>query len=182
LNPSFAKDGVSLALLIIRAGENDSLRWWDDESLSEAGLFALSKILPRNPRAAAVRLAYLAARERHRGILAAAGVRGATTLLDFAEPALATPQESAFLVTAVRDEPVTSMDQLRTRLHELASEVTTIEMPAPSGEGLLDLSDFVGRASPGPQGRPALLAAGYLQGQVGKPVIPYLRAGTRGGL
>jgi hypothetical protein len=182
LSPSSAEHSVSLALLIIRAGEKDSLRWWDDESLSEAGLFVLSKILPRNPRAAAIRLAYLAALERHRAILAAAGVRGATTLLDFAEPALTTPQESASLVTAVLDEPITSMDQLRTRLHELASEVTTIEIPAPSDEGLLDLSDFIGRASPGSEGRAALLAAGYLQGQVGKPVIPYLRAGTRGGL
>jgi hypothetical protein len=182
LSPSSAKHSVSLALLIIRAGEKDSLKWWDDESLSEAGLFALSRVLPRNPRAAAVRLAYLAARERHRGVLVSAGVQGATTLLDFVEPALATSQEGASLVTVVRDEPITSVDRLRTRLHELASEVTAIEIPASSGEGLLDLSDFVGRAAPGPEGRAALLAAGYLQGQVGKPVIPYFRAGTRGGL
>ena len=182
MSPSLAKHSVSLALLIIRAGEKDSLKWWDDESLSEAGLFALSRVLPRNPRAAAVRLAYLAARERHRGMLASAGVQGATTLLDFAEPALATPLESASFVMAVRDQPITSVGQLRIHLHELASEVTTIEMPAPSGEGLLDLSDFPGRAAPGLEGRAALLAAGYLQGQVGKPVIPYLRASTRGGL
>jgi hypothetical protein len=113
-------------------------------------------------------------------MLASAGVRGATTLLDFAETALAAPYEHGSFMVAVRDEPITSVDQLRTLLQEVAPEVMTIEIPAPSGDGLLDLSDLVGRARPGPQARAALLAAGYLQGDVGKPVIPYLRAGTRG--
>jgi hypothetical protein len=173
---------VRLALLIARAGQNDSLKWWDDDALSEAGLFALSRVFPRNPRSAAVRLAFLAATERHRGMLDSAGVRGATTLLDFAEAALATPYENGPFVTAVRDEPITSVGQLRTLLQDLAPGVTTIEIPSPSPDGLLDLTDLVGRTRPGPQARAALLAAGYLQGQVGKPVIPYVRADTRGGL
>lgn len=181
MSPSSIERTVRLALLIIRAGERDSLKWWDDESLSEAGLFALSRILPRNPNAAAVRLAYLAARERHRGMLASAGIPGATTLLDFVEVALSEPQERSSAVAAVREEPITSVGQLRTLLQEVAPEVRTIELPAPSGNGLLDLSDLVGRATPGPQVRAALLAAGYLQGQVGKLVVPYLRGGALGG-
>jgi hypothetical protein len=113
-------------------------------------------------------------------MLASTGIRDATTLLDFAEPALAEPLEAASFVTAARDEPITSVGQLRSLLQEIAPEVTTIEIPAPSGDGLLDLSDLVGRVAPGPQARAALLAAGYLRGQVGKPVIPFLRAGTLG--
>lgn len=181
MSPSSTERTVSLAFLIIRAGEKDSLKWWDDESLSEAGLFALSRVLPKNPKAAAVRLAYLAALERHRGMLASAGLRDASTLLDFVESALVAPLESTSFVTAVREEPITSVGQLRTLLQEVAPEVTTIEIPAPPGDGLLDLSDLLGRATPGPQARAALLAAGYLRGQVGKPVIPYLRAGALGG-
>jgi hypothetical protein len=85
-------------------------------------------------------------------------------------------------VAAVREEPITSVGQLRALLQEVTPdpEVMTIEIPAPSDDGLLDLSDLVGRARPGLQARAALLAAGYLQGQVGKAVIPYLRGSTRG--
>lgn len=173
---------VKLALLIVRAGEHDSLKWWDDEALTEAGLFALSRTFPRNPRQAAVRLAFLAASERHRGVLHPAGVRGAATLLDFAGEDLAATQERASIMTAVRAEPITSVDQLRVLLQGLAPEIVALELPAPSADGLLDLTNLVGRTRPGPQARSALLAAGYLQGQVGKPVIPYLRAGTSGGL
>jgi predicted nucleic acid-binding protein len=53
-----------IALLVARAGQKDSLSWWDDESLTDAGRFALSKIFPRNPGRAALRLAFESAKGR----------------------------------------------------------------------------------------------------------------------
>jgi hypothetical protein len=69
-----AERAVGLALLVVRAGARDSLGWWEDEALTEAGAFALRRIFPRDPRRVAVRLAFRAARERHSGVLASAGV------------------------------------------------------------------------------------------------------------
>lgn len=163
----------ALALVIVRAGARDGMGWWDDEALTEAGSYALAKIFPRNPARIAARLAFRAARARHAGVLSAAAVKDATTLLDLLESEPADLGDVRALVGA----PIGSPEELRTRLVALEPEVASFALPTPTAEGLLDMSRFV----PGPTARKAtILAAGYLAASKGRPVFPFLRSTAEG--
>jgi hypothetical protein len=164
---------TALAFIIVRAGARDSLMWWDDEALTEAGTYALSKIFPRNPGRIAARLAFRAAHARHAGVLATASLKDATTLLDLVESepsGLSDPR-------ALAGAPITTLEDLRTLLAALAPEVASFSLPTPTAEGLLDMSGFM----PGSTVRAAtILAAGYLAAGKGRPVFPFLRSTTEG--
>ena len=163
------KQVALIALLVARAGQKDSLGWWDDESLTDAGRFALTKIFPRNPGRAAVRLAFESARGRHAGVLAAAGVTQATTLLDLAEASI----EDIASASNPWSAHIANLDEFRRQLLVLAPDAGTLTLPTPDLAGLLDLTacDTQTEAQ-----EATTLAAGYLFGQKGKPVFPFMRA------
>ena len=48
---------LDLRLLIARAGERDSLAWWDSRALTEQGQWALARLYPRYAGHAGARLA-----------------------------------------------------------------------------------------------------------------------------
>ncbi len=161
----------ALALTVVRAGARDGMGWWDDEALTEAGSYALAKIFPRNPARIATRLAFCAARARHTGILSAASVTDATTLLDLVDG------QPTDLPRVLAENPISSPEQLRARLVALDPEVGTVSLPMPNAEGLLDVTEFARGSA---VRRATLLAAGYLAADKGRPVFPFLRA-TAGG-
>jgi len=68
---------LDLRLLIARAGERDSLAWWDSHALTEQGQWALSRLYPRYAAYAGARLAIEAASAVHRKAI---GHRPAVTL------------------------------------------------------------------------------------------------------
>jgi len=158
-----------IALLVARAGQKDSLAWWDDESLTEAGRFALTKIFPRNPARAALRLAFESAKGRHAGVLAAARVTQVTTLLDLAEPFVEELSSDSNPWSA----PIVSAEDLRRQLLLLAPDAGTLTLPTPDLAGLLDLTSCDAQTE---LHKATTLAAGYLLGQKGKPVFPFMRA------
>jgi hypothetical protein len=163
----------ALALTIVRAGARDSMDWWDDEALTEAGAYALAKIFPRNPSRIATRLAFRAARARHDGVLCAASVKDATTLLDLVEGEPGDLGDLRELVGA----PIGALEELRARLIALEPEVAGFSLPAPSAEGLLDMSRFAPRST---VHRATILAGGYLAAGKGRPVFPFLRSALEG--
>jgi len=57
-------------LYIARAAQKDSRRWWEDESLTPSGAFALELRLPAAPIEAGRKLALAAARARHQNAFA----------------------------------------------------------------------------------------------------------------
>lgn len=57
---------LALRLLIARAANEDSLSWWDDESLTPAAAYLLNRLFPMAPRVAGKGLALRAALARHR--------------------------------------------------------------------------------------------------------------------
>ena len=163
----------ALAFTIVRAGERDGMGWWDDEALTEAGTYALAKIFPRNTGRIATRLAFRATRVRHAGVISAASVKDATTLLDLVEGEPADLGDTRVLTGA----PIGSPEELRERLVALNPEVASFSLPTPTAEGLLDMSRFL----PGSTVRQAtILAAGYLAAGRGHPVFPYLRVTAAG--
>ena len=56
---------LRLRLLVCRAAQPDSLKWWDDNALTAEGAYLTERLFSRRPRAAAARIALAAARSRH---------------------------------------------------------------------------------------------------------------------
>ncbi len=54
-----------IQMIIARAAQSDSMAWWPDDSLTEAGRFMLRRLYPFAPGEQAKRLALHAARSRH---------------------------------------------------------------------------------------------------------------------
>lgn len=171
-----ADSALALALLVMRAGAKDSLDWWDDWALTEAGSYALARIFPRNPGRIALRLAFRAARERHAGALAAGGVRAGTTLFDLTEPLV----ESISSTVPAAYGPIASMEEFCRRLVALAPGLEGLSLPRPDASGLLDLTALLGRHREAPASLAATLAAGYLGAQKGRPVFPFVRFAGEG--
>ncbi len=61
---------LDLRLLIARAGEKDSLAWWDSYALTDQGQWALKRLYPRYAAYAGARLAIEAAVMTHAKIIA----------------------------------------------------------------------------------------------------------------
>jgi hypothetical protein len=160
-----------LGLLVARAGQKDSLVWWDDEALTEAGSFALAKIFLRGPAQAAQRLAVQSAMGRHKGLLLAAGVKQATTLFDLAEPYIRNGPPLPNLVSG----PIATPEEFRDQLLTLAPGAGTIRLPSPGVTGLLDLSPLFKRQAKTAVETADILAAGYLLGKMREPIFPFIR-------
>jgi hypothetical protein len=162
---------AKVVLLILRAGQKDSLGWWDDESLTDAGRYAFDKLFPRNPRYLAVRLAFSAAKERHQGMLKAARIDTSVTIWDLAEPIMESFQ--GILPTSLH--PIRTVEEFRQQLIHLLPSVRDVQIPAPDKTGLLDLSPRMNAKRQHRIDFIELLATGYLSGGVGNPVFPFLR-------
>lgn len=60
----------SLRFCIARAGQNDSMGWWEDDSLTTTGAYLLERIFPGAPAITGRKLALTAANLRHEAALA----------------------------------------------------------------------------------------------------------------
>jgi hypothetical protein len=170
LSDSDAKRILDIRQLIARAATSDSMRWWEDESLSAAGLRLASRLFPRAPERAAARLAMLAARSRHN----VAMPRGDSIvhlfdLGDEVELALDDAFHDQYSVTIL--PAVTSPDALEQALSDLG--ITPVETSLPrSSSGALDVGIT---QSASVLERAQRLAAAYVLGDVRQPMFPYIR-------
>jgi len=168
---------VFLAVVVARAGCSDSLGWWDDESLTEAGLFSLKRLFPRSYRAAALRLALQAARRRHEGILGRLGFTGARHLFSQSDPGfgdVGIPDSESLPPTTWT--PIPDRETLRARLETVAGQLPALSSEASvSLEGLIDLSAHLPGPTAGPRDIARTLASAYLLGDKGKLVLPFVR-------
>lgn len=168
---------IALAIVVARAGCADSLGWWDDESLTEAGLFSLKRLFPRSYRGAALRLAIQAGRTRHEGALARLGFAGARHLFSLSDPGSADigipdPESLPPAFWA----PIPDRETLRSRLDAVAGRLPGLSTEASVGlEGLIDLSRMLPASTAGPGDIARTLASGYLLGERGKLVLPFVR-------
>ncbi len=65
LGPKEAEAILRLRLIVARAAQIDSLRWWDDRSLTLEGDFMTARLFPEHPRVAGAKIAMATARARH---------------------------------------------------------------------------------------------------------------------
>jgi hypothetical protein len=139
--------------------------------LTDAGQIALSRLFPRDHGRIAVRLALEAALTRHRGILENAGAADAVTLIDLAAGALM----SRFVNLRVPKKPIRSIDELKFVLQQAMPGLEFV-LPRIRDTGtILDLSDAAHKEK---AALPLALAAGYLMGEAGRLVVPFVRRGV----
>ena len=168
---------IGLCLIIARAGCVDSLAWWEDNSLAEAGLFSLKRLFPRTYQQAAIRLALQAARTRHHGILRVAGITDGSHLYSLLNPEAM--GEGASELDSLRSDlwpPIPDRSILQKRLEAVAGPLPRLPVGVNVGlQGLIDLTGILPKSG-GAKGQVAMnLAAAYLLGDQGKPVVPYVR-------
>lgn len=169
---------LPLAISIARAACKDSLRWWEDEALTEAGSSALGRLFARHARAAAMRLALLSARERHQGELQRKGTSG-RSLFDLAITEL---DEGNRLPSTVGLAAITSVDDFRARLTAIVPDLSPLHLPRPNVPGLFDITSVLSLGSLDRATAAVALAAAYLHGLPESPVFPFFRPEPTGAL
>ena len=165
---------LSLRLLLARAANNDSLAWWDDESLTPHAGFVLARIFPMAPPLAARSLALHAALARHQAAYATHESALHLYRLDADNEDKLALRFASLLPIPVPGDPITTMDALKQRLLDLIGEPAPYTvMRRTTTQGLqIDIR-------PGPAGlsplrhRAQTLAWAYLEGAPGQPVFPF---------
>jgi hypothetical protein len=115
---------LDLRLFIARAGEQDSLHWWDNHALTEQGQWALARLYPRYADHAGARLAIEAAAVVHAKTI---GHRLAVTLFGLGADLDARVMRQLDL-RCIDDEPLTIAPPIRStsELQTLLSQ--TVEL------------------------------------------------------
>jgi len=163
---------LQLRLIIARAAQSDSMRWWADNSLTPDATLLLDRLFPRSIEQSRKRLALHAARARHHAELDS--MPGAVHLFDLGD-VVEFEIAKRFQHDSFPDFP--------------ASSITSIE------ELTATLADLLGHSSPRPVNREQtgrvreieidrqltpfqaaeLLAWSYLANDAGGPVLPFFR-------
>lgn len=164
---------LRLGLLIARAGQNDSLQWWDDNSLTQHGRYVLERIFPAKPTHSGLQLALRAAFTRHH-----------VALVDIDDAIHLYQLEKKFLYASIVQslpsleapdllEPISDADALHERLLKINNKQPAYEIirAYPQTGGLQ-----IALAKPATNtGDKALaLSWAYLEGEPGRPVFPFM--------
>lgn len=166
---------VQLRLLIIRAAQKDSLRWWEDESLTQAGWFLVERLFLMDTAETARKLSLEAARTRYR--MAFGAEKDLLNLFHLdrmgqVDYELGNMRLSDLPIPA---EPITSPEMLRQKLLDLTGQPAQYEV---LGKGTNDRLEI--RVKGFSERMPALelaksLAWACLESQPAKPCFPYVQ-------
>lgn len=167
---------LRLRAVIARAAQKDSLRWWEDETLTTPGGYILERVFPGAPMLTGRNLTLRAAAIRHDAVIQ--GFDHAIHLYHIS------PDNSDVLaMRAMRNhfvegvthfpEPITTLDTLRQHLQAIIGTPPRYgRQPFLTQNGGLQIwllresADMVERAN--------ALAWAYLEGTVDQPVLPYM--------
>lgn len=158
---------IRLQLIIARAGQNDSLRWWDDDSLTEAGAYLLERLFPFSPHLQGRKLALLAAKKRHDAIfLQDVEVLHLFQLSDDID------RDQEIKVLDLPNEPIKTSNALKEILdHFIETPPSIIDSDSLLADGRLLIEM---PSSSITMNMVNQLAWAYLLGKPGKPVFPYI--------
>jgi len=174
---------LDLRLLIARAGERDSLAWWDSHALTDGGQWVLGRLYPRHAAYAGARLAIEAAAVVHRD---AVGHRPAVTLFGLGVDLDARVMRQLEL-RRLDGEPwsisasIRSVDELRAQLNQvvaLSDDDLVAVNSAVVNAHLVELGAVTARdlgTTDALQTVTRRLAAAYTLSEYGRLIVPYYR-------
>lgn len=159
---------LALRLLIARTAALDSLQWWEDESLTDAGLTMASRLFARQPTLAVRRLSQRAASARHQAALG--HVAGAVHLFSLGDDVELLLDDALEMYDEDLPSAIESRDALQSALAgwELGSEPPVRQR----GDAMIELQ---GSEASTPLAYARTLASGYLYADREQVVFPYLR-------
>lgn len=175
---------LTLRTIVARAGEKESLGWWDSDALSSAGSYILQRLFPRSAAWAGIRLAIEAATIRHRATL---GDQPALSLFRLGEEwdsLVKGRLEQSY--DRVKPPSISGSVQSPTELRAVLEECGDFNLGNWAAPDLLELFESrtieVGQVrdprslSPEEMIRwTSILAASYATGEKGRLVVPYIR-------
>lgn len=183
LSPRFEIDSATahtilrLRVLIARAAQPDSLQWWQDQSLTQDGMYVVERLFARNPKWAAAHLAIASSRARHWAAIPREP--NVTHLFD-----LGNPIEFALADFRIETEwipnPPASMDDFIMAIGEIVPDGAGYESGAPDTNGALEIHLLPEREHLLPilLARVSALALAYSGAERGQPIFPFLRIGV----
>jgi len=163
---------LALRLLIARAANQDSLGWWDDESLTPAAAYLLSRLFPMSPGVAGKSLALRAALARHGVACPRDGLH--LYRLDADNRDKLALRFAPIEKVPVPEEPIPTTEVLRDRLLELSEspQAYTVLRRTASGGLLIDVPPAPVDVPPMVH-RAKTLAWAYLEGAQAAPLFPF---------
>ena len=165
---------IRIRLLIARAAQNDSLRWWEDDSLTPSGAFLLDKAFVFAPEAAGRTLALQTARSRYR---AAFETQPAALHLFRLEPSGAVEHGLQGVNPAAVEipaGPIASVDELRQQLLHLIQTPPGYQIVGERADHRLEIRLRDDRIRTDPLRLTQGFAWASLEGKPGSPLFPYL--------
>lgn len=166
---------LRLRTLIARAAQVDSLKWWEDESLTDGGLYLLERIFWGSPSTTSRNLAHSAALHRHQSALKAqyGGIHLFQLSIDNIEEETLKSIVNYVTIDLEGLSPISDLEHLRHKLLEIIEaepQYTIVNfsplnhslqiLPLTSSGGILDYA--------------YALSWAYLEGNMGQAVFPYI--------
>jgi len=161
---------LRLRAAVCRAAQGDSLRWWDDESLTPYARVILDPLFPRTAPSAAIKIAFEAARLRYRAAFAAANarVRHLFSLDDETEMSLVDAEPAG---VAPSEGPIADAEAFRL---VLGADWRDYDVMDRGAAGLLEIRPRDGSLTDSVEMARALASA-HAEGGSGAPVFPFIR-------
>ena len=166
---------LRLRLLVIRAAQKDSLKWWEDESLTQAGGYLVDRLFIMDTNETARKLAMEAARTRYRMAFGDDKKKLHLFRLDQSGQIEYDLIHIRFSDIEMPAEPITSLDILREKLLVITGMPMAYEVVGMDSNNQLEI-----RVKSSSQKMPVLelaktLAWACLESLPGKPIFPYIQ-------
>jgi hypothetical protein len=166
---------LRLRLLIARAAQKDSLSWWEDESLTQAGNFLMERLFIMDTNEIARKLAMEAAKTRYRMAFGEYDPKLHLFQLDQRGQIEYELRDLRYSEIEIPVEPITSLNMLRQELLTITDTPMPYEIVGPGTYNQLEI-----RMKDASRKAPILevaktLAWACLESSPGKPVFPYIQ-------
>lgn len=165
---------IQLRLLIARAAQDDSLKWWEDNSLTPSGEFLLDKVFVFAPAAAGRTLALQTAQSRYE---AAFETEPETLHLFRLEPSGAVEyglRDADLMKVEMPAGPISSLDELRQKLSLLVKSPPAYQVVSERADHRLEIHLCDDRIRTDPLRLAQVFAWASMEGKPGSPLFPYL--------
>lgn len=174
LDPLQKQALLQLRLLIARAAQKDSLNWWEDDSLTQAGSYLLERLFLADPGEAGRKLALAAAKTRYQ-----AAFNGEDSVLHLFR--LDMTGEIEYGLQGVRlagiplpADPIASLDDLRQDLLEMTGQVPQFKILGERAHHRIEIGLKEPVAKLSVLDIAKTLAWAALEGKPGQPIFPYI--------
>jgi hypothetical protein len=130
---------LKLRLLILRAAQKDSLGWWEDESLTQAGDYIASRLFAMDTEETARALALEAGRTRYR--MAFGDIKDCFHLFRLDQTGQIEHELSEMRLSdvGIPNKPIITYDMLRDHLLALTGKPAAYEVVGTAGENRLQI-------------------------------------------